>query len=173
MVVLAEYSFMLFYLHKFGPIFLFTALILGVVGLPIPDEFLLIGAGYLVAHQKLNMAATVFAAFFGSLCGITISYFLGRLVGKWVVKKYGNVLNITEKKINKVKLWFIKIGRWLLVVGYFIPLFRHLSGFVAGGAKMDYKFFALYAYSGAILWCLTFLSIGYFFDSIGTQLFQK
>jgi membrane protein DedA with SNARE-associated domain len=171
--LLASYSFILFYLYKIGPFFLFLALVLGIVGLPFPDELLLVGAGYLVAHQKLNLFVTVFFALAGSICGITISYLLGRLIGNWIVKKYGTTLNLTEKKIATAQGWFAQIGKWILVVGYFIPLFRHLVGFVAGGSKLGYKDFALFAYSGAVIWCATFLGIGYFFHPFVARLFGK
>lgn len=173
LTLLADYSYILFYLYKIGPFFLFLTLVLGVIGVPFPDEFLLIGAGYLVAYQKLNATTTLIAAISGSICGITISYLFGRLIGKWMIKKYGGALRITDEKIIRTQSWFAHIGKWVLVIGYFIPLFRHLFGFVAGGAKMNYKQFALYAYAGAIIWSLTFLSIGYFFHTFFVQLFRK
>ncbi len=174
MSLLAIYiPFIFDYLVQIGPIFLFLALVLGIVGLPVPDELLLIGAGYLVAHQKLHMGYTVLAALTGSMIGITVSYLLGRLVGHWLIKRYGPTLNITPEKVDLVHNWFRKLGKWLLILGYYIPLFRHLVGFVAGGAKMEYKTFALFAYVGAILWALIFLSIGYYTHSTVNEMAKK
>jgi membrane protein DedA with SNARE-associated domain len=168
------YFLIFFYriLYKVGPFFLFLSLVLGVVGFPIPDELLLIGAGYLVAHQKINVFTTVACAILGSILGITISYFIGRLIGNWILKKFGPTLNITPEKIKITKSWFSRIGKWILIIGYFIPLFRHLVGFIAGGAKLNFKDFALFAYTGAVIWSLTFLSIGYFFNEWFTGLFK-
>lgn len=170
--MLLQTSVILFYLYKIGPFFLFIALLLGIVGLPIPDEILLMSAGYLIAHQKLNLFYTLVAAISGSIVGITISYLLGRLVGKWVLKKYGKALHLTEEKIQVAHTWFERFGKWILVIGYYIPLFRHVFGFVAGGANLDYKNFALFAYSGALIWCLTFLGIGYYFPDYIKSLFS-
>ena len=50
----------------------------GLVGIPVPDEMLLMLAGYLVFKGGLNGPAAAMAAFLGSSCGITITYFLGR-----------------------------------------------------------------------------------------------
>ena len=160
-------------LYQIGPFFLFIALVLGIVGLPIPDELLLIGSGYLVAHQKLNLIPTLAAAIFGSICGITISYFLGRLIGFFLIKRYGKRLNITEEKVETAKSWFSSIGKWILMIGYFIPLFRHVIGFVAGVMKLPFQYFALYAYSGAIIWSVGFFSLGFFFFNWFTGLFGK
>jgi membrane protein DedA with SNARE-associated domain len=169
-------SFLTFFYHalyKFGPIALFFSLLLGIVGIPLPDELLLIGAGSLAAHQKINLFTTLLAAILGSICGITISYFLGRLVGNWLVKHYGARIHLTPERITRVKSWFSHIGKWLLIIGYFIPIFRHLFGFVAGGAKLNFKVFALFAYTGAIIWSIFFLSMGYFFNEWFTGLIKK
>jgi len=156
-----------------GPIFLFFALALGIVGLPIPDETLLLGAGILAAHHKINVPFTITSAILGSITGITISYFLGRLAGRFIIKKYGTALGITQEKVSKVYLWYRKLGKWILTIGYYVPLLRHLAGFVAGGAKLDFRYFAMYAYTGAVIWTMTFFSIGYFFPSLLKFMFHK
>jgi len=161
-----------YYLYKIGPLFLFCALLFGIVGLPIPDEFLLISSGYLVAHQKLNLFSTLLAALFGSACGITISYFLGRLVGKWVIRKWGATLNITEEKVKKANEMIYQIGKWILIIGYFIPVFRHVVGFAAGIARLNFKYFALFAYTGAVIWSMLFFGLGYFFPDWFKGLFS-
>lgn len=149
-------------LHKFGPLFIFVALALGIVGLPIPDEVLLLSTGLLIAQNKLNPVAAGLAALFGSITGITASYLIGRWAGPKVVKKFGKYINVSEEKLLTVNKWFLRIGKWLLLIGYFIPLFRHLVGLVAGGTKLNFKVFALFAYVGAFFWVLIFLSIGYY-----------
>jgi len=49
-----------------------------------------------------------------------------------------------------------------LMFGYFIPGVRHVSAIAAGSADFTYPQFARFAYPGAVLWCTTFLSAGYF-----------
>lgn len=151
------------YLYKFGAIFIFFALMFGVIGLPVPDEILTIGSGYLIKQGYINPVFTVLATCAGTMSGITVSYMLGRWAGPKFVKKFGSKIHITEKRVEIVKKWFTRLGKWVLMVGYFIPFFRHVVGFVAGATKVDYKIFALYAYSGAIIWSITFLLIGYYF----------
>jgi membrane protein DedA with SNARE-associated domain len=167
------YNFFISFLYKYGAIFLFVSLMVGIVGLPIPDEILLIGAGYLMAHQKLNIAATIFCAVLGSMCGITVSYLFGRWIGGWMIRKFGKTLRITPERIALTQIMFDKIGKWLLIIAYFVPLLRHIVGFVAGGAKVNFKHFALFAFAGAVIWSLTFLGIGYFFNDWFKHIFNK
>lgn len=64
--------------------------------------------------------------------------------------------------MSRVNAWFDRTGRWSLLVGYFIPGVRHLAGFVAGASKLRFPEFALFAYTGAFVWSVTFVAIGYF-----------
>lgn len=45
--------------------------------------------------------------------------------------------------------------------GYFLTGFRHLVGVVAGATKRKITAFALFAQSGAQIWSLTLISLGY------------
>jgi membrane protein DedA with SNARE-associated domain len=149
-------------LLHYGSFVLFVLLMLGIIALPIPEETLMVFAGALMDKGVLLIPLTIFAAIAGSICGITVSYFLGRTGGSFLVHRYGNWIGITEKRLDKAKSWFNHFGKWALFIGYFIPGLRHFTGFSAGAAEIDYRQFALFAYSGAIVWVSTFLSIGYF-----------
>ncbi len=46
--------------------------------------------------------------------------------------------------------------------GYFIPGVRHLTAYAAGMSDLEAPQFALFAYTGAVLWVSAFLSLGYF-----------
>ena len=153
------------WLLEYGSISLFLLLALGIVAIPIPDETLMVIAGTLMASGHLMITPTVLAAFGGSVCGITTSYVLGHTVGIYFIHKYGPWLGIKEKSLENVHVWFERYGKWTLFVGYFIPGVRHFSGFVAGESALEYKNFALFAYSGALLWVSTFLAFGYFFGN--------
>lgn len=148
-------------LLQYGSIALFVLLALGIVIFPIPEESLLIAAGFLIAKGKLLMIFTVPAAYLGSACGITASYAIGRTAGSFIVKKYGRWIGLTHKKTIRVEQWFQRFGVWTLFFGYFILGVRHITGYVAGTLRLQYSLFALFAYSGLIIWCTAFLLIGY------------
>jgi membrane protein DedA with SNARE-associated domain len=71
--------------HHGYPI-IFVLLLLGIFGLPIPDEFLLAFAGALISKGRLHFVPTILSATLGSMCGITLSYVLGRTAGIHLVK---------------------------------------------------------------------------------------
>jgi membrane protein DedA with SNARE-associated domain len=160
---------LLILLTQYGSILLFFLLLLGIVGLPIPDETLMILAGVLMSQGDLPIASTLIAAYAGSLCGITLSYILGKTAGAYLLHKYQTWIGITEEHLELVR----RYGKWALFFGYFIPGVRHISGLSFGIAEGSYKQFALFAYSGAFLWTSLCLSIGYFFSPYAIALVES
>lgn len=150
------------WLLQYGGIILFLLLALGIVGLPIPDESLMLLAGFLMAQGKLAIISTSLFALAGSIVGISLSYALGYYAGPWIFHKYGKKLKITEERLEKAHQWFGRIGKWTLFIGYFFPVIRHLTGLIAGSTRLSVNKFMLFAYTGALVWCLSFLSLGYF-----------
>jgi len=140
---------------------IFSLLVFGIVGLPVPDEWLLTFSGYLVFKQTLAFLPTFAAAFLGSACGITVSYLLGRILDTYVLVKYGRFFHLTPERLARVHSSFERRGRWTLLVGYFIPGVRHLTGYVAGASGLTFSNFALFAYTGAFCWAAVFITLGY------------
>src|SRR3984893_13149455 len=146
----------------YGSVSLFFLMMLGIVGLPIPDETLLVFSGYLIFTHTLNPLFTFSMALLGSITGITISYFLGRIYGLKLIHKYGRYFHFTPERFQKVHNWFERAGRWSLFFGYYIAGVRHLTAMVAGASALEDPVFAGLAYSGSFTSVLTFLSLGYF-----------
>jgi membrane protein DedA with SNARE-associated domain len=141
---------------------IFVLLLLGVVGLPIPDETILVYCGYLIYKGTLHAVPAYFTAMVGSWCGISLSYTIGRTLGTGAVSRYGKRLHLTEDRLAKEHQWFNRVGHWALAIGYFIAGLRHLTAIVAGMSRLEFSSFAAYAWSGGAVWVLTFLLLGYF-----------
>lgn len=150
------------WLMQYGSFALFILLGMGIFGLPVPEETLMILAGILMTTGDLAIAPAILAAYLGTVCGITISYLLGRTAGRAIINKYGKWLHINLQIPHQKPIWLTNASKWILLIGYLIPGLRHFTGIFAGSAAMLFKEFALFAYTGAILWVLLYLSIGYF-----------
>lgn len=71
----------LVWIHNYEYLCIVMLLMLGIIGLPIPDETLLLFVGYLSFNGELSLPISLLSAMLGSVCGITISYGLGHLLG--------------------------------------------------------------------------------------------
>jgi membrane protein DedA with SNARE-associated domain len=137
------------WISQYGYPAVFCLLMLGIVGLPVPDETLLAFTGYLVFSHHLQAVPAFITVLLGTMCGITVSYTLGRTFGLALIHRFGKYVHLTEERLAKAHRFFERVGHWSLTFGYFVP-------------GMEPRIFALFAYLGALLWASTFLSIGYF-----------
>jgi membrane protein DedA with SNARE-associated domain len=158
---------------RYGYAGIFSLLVLGIIGLPVPDEWLLTFAGYLVFKDHLRLFPTLAAAALGSMCGITVSYGLGRSVGLFVIRRYGRFFHITSEELDEVHAWFDRFGTWALLIGYFIPGVRHLTAVIAGTSRLRLLLFSLFAYPGALVWSATFIGLGYYFGEQWSQVLAE
>jgi membrane protein DedA with SNARE-associated domain len=96
------------------------------------------------------------------MTGISISYMIGRSAGLMFVNRFGHYVGITPQRLERTTEWFHRVGKWGLLLGYFVPGVRHLTALVAGSSKVRFPVFILFAGSGALLWSSLFLTLGYF-----------
>ena len=146
---------------EYGYWAIFVLLMVGIVGIPIPDETLLLLSGYLVSQGKLQFQLTIATAFFGSACGISLSYFFGWWMGPSIVLRCERLFHLQPGALDRAKSWYQKKGKYALFFGYYIPGVRHLTALLAGSARLPFPTFGLFAYSRGFVWALTFIGLGY------------
>lgn len=149
------------WLAQYGSFALFLLLGMGIFGLPVPEEPLLVLSGFLMHTGDLPIVPSILAAYLGVICGITSSYVLGRIAGYTMIKKYGKWLYAKPQNLDETS-GFTLMSKWILCMGYLIPGVRHFTGLFAGSAAMYFGEFAFFAYTGAAFWIILYLSIGYF-----------
>jgi membrane protein DedA with SNARE-associated domain len=149
------------YLTQYGYIALFILLALGILGVPVPDETLIAAFGGMVAQGHFHFASALVVTFTGSMTGMMISYTIGRKVGKPLLDRYGKWVRLTPNRLKSAEAWFNRYGSWSIIFGYFVPGLRHLSAYMAGISKLPLGRYLIYAASGALVFCTTFLLIGH------------
>jgi membrane protein DedA with SNARE-associated domain len=159
-----------YFLANYGYFAIFFLLMLGIVGPLIPDDTILVLSGLAVHRGQLNLAATIAVAYAGSLCGITLSYMLGRTGAVFVLKRIPPVGRWLDRHLPHVEKWFEQYGKWTLFFGYFLAGVRHFTALAAGMGNVRPRTFALYAYPGGFAWVSCFIAIGYFLGAEWDQL---
>ncbi len=155
------------WIGQYGYLGIFSSLVLGIVGLPIPDEFLLILSGYFVFKNVLSWAPTVAVAILGTFCGILASYSLGRVSGN-CIHRFDS-----RGRLQMVRRFFEKFGRWTLVFGYLIPGVRNVAGLSAGASRLKLASFAPFAFAGAVISSVICVTFGYIFGPQAEWMFRS
>jgi membrane protein DedA with SNARE-associated domain len=150
------------FLAHYGYLAIFALLMLGIVGPLIPDETILVLSGIAVHRGQLALGTTIAVGFAGSLCGITLSYVLGRTGAIYALERYPPLNRWVGRHLPQVETWFQRYGKWTLFFGYFIAGVRHFTALAAGMSKVKARTFAAYAYPGGLVWVVCFISIGYY-----------
>lgn len=142
------------WLMLYGSFALFILLGMGIFGLPVPEETVLILAGISIKNGELAILPAFLAAYLGTILGITVSYLLGRMAGYSFLSEYGRFF----PKLKRLET----LSKWALLIGYLIPGLRHFTGIFAGFESIKFREFALWSYSGAFFWISLYLLIGFF-----------
>lgn len=145
---------------QFGYPALFFALWLGIVGMPIPDEVIVLSAGILTSLRYLSFVPAFIATYLGVVSGLSLGYVLGRALGapalQWISKKKG-----MSKHVDRAQVLLEKYGSYALCISYFLPVVRHVVPYLVGIGKMTFRRYAMFSYTTGFVWTLVLFIVGY------------
>lgn len=150
-------------ISNYGTLGLYLYFVFDTMGVFLPSKSILTFIGVLVGRGVFGFTPVVLTAVLGSLTGVSISYLVGKNVGKPVAEKYGRMIGVTPGRLLKAEKWFDKYGSPVIVFAYFIPGLRHVSPYISGITRLPYWKVILFSAIGAFLWVLTFVNLGRLF----------
>lgn len=153
-------AILLSFMNEYGYLVLFLSLVLGIIALPVPMEAMMGYAGFLAFQGQLNWIGCIIAATSGCVVGMIITYFIGAKLGMPFFEKYGPQLRFRPEKIQSTSLWFNKYGNKLLIIVFFIPVVRHITGYFLGITRLPFRVFSIYLFLGSFLWVSSFILLG-------------
>ncbi|HET8673065.1 MAG TPA: bifunctional DedA family/phosphatase PAP2 family protein [Thermoleophilaceae bacterium] len=133
------------------------------IGLVAPGEFTVILGGVIAGQGAINIFILIGIVWACTLSGDTVSFFLGRRLGRAFLEKHGPKLRITPERLAQVDEHFKRRGGATVLVGRFIGFVRPIAPFLAGSSQMEYRRFLPYSVLGTGLWGPGFCLLGYVF----------
>lgn len=149
-------------ISSYGYAGLYLYFLFDTMGVFLPSKSILTLIGVLVGRGVLGFTPVVITAVSGSLTGVSISYFIGKNIGKPAAEKYGRYIRMTPEKLLKAEKWFAKYGAAVIVFAYFVPGLRHITPYLSGITRLPYWKVMLFSAIGAFLWVNTFVYLGRF-----------
>lgn len=128
---------------------------------PIPSEVILPLAGVAVGQGQFTFVLAVLAATLGSVLGALIIYWLARTGGRPLLLRYGRVLRLSERDLDRADGWFDQHGAWIVVGGRLIPGVRSLVSVPAGLSEMPVLRFAALTALGSAVWNSALIGVGW------------
>lgn len=141
---------------------LFATMVKGMVEKPIPDEITVMTLGAQVAHIDLHVWLAFFSVYAGVSMVLSTGYIAGVLIGSPIIHWLRKRKIIPSGQERTREAWNRYMG-WMLCLGFFFPVVRHLVPFVVGAARLPVRVFCLYFFPSSILWSFHYYLAGYLF----------
>ena len=143
----------------------------GLVVTPfLPGDSLLFAAGALAATDALSLRILVPILIVAAVVGDAVNYAVGRRLARSFlddVPDSGWIYRVVKRDhVRRAHDFFEHHGGKAVILARFVPIVRTFVPFVAGGANMTYRTFAVYNVTGAILWVGICVGAGYLFGNI-------
>lgn len=136
-------------------------LVLGNMGVPVPEETALIVAGYLVWQGHLRLPIVFVVSVVSAVAGDNVGYWLGRRYGQTAVERVARWAAVDTERINAMRRFVARHGALAVFVGRFIPGLRFLAGPLTGASGLDFRAFFLANVFGAAVFVPYAVGLGY------------
>lgn len=162
---------MLHWLHEllphiphYGYVLVFIVAFLNNLGVPLPGETILVGAGFVLGRTGHSLwppiVAGTMACFLGGIC----AFWLGRRLGLAGLEKI-RWLHLTTEHLQWPEQFFKRHGAKTVLIARFIFLFPPVvPNLLAGMSKMPWRTFLFYNLTGSTAYSTTYILLGYFFE---------
>jgi membrane-associated protein len=137
----------------------------GLVIFPfLPGDSLLFIAGAFCATGAMNSVLLSSLLILAAVSGNTVNYMIGRAIGNKAFTH--NYRWLDRAALQKTHTFFELHGGKTIVLARWLPVVRTFAPFVAGVSQMGWLQFQLFNVSGAVLWVVGLITLGYHFGGI-------
>lgn len=140
---------------------IFTAVILGNLGLPVPEETVLALGGFLAHRGELHLPTVIVVGVLAAIVGDNIGYWLGHRYGRSTLERYGRHIWVSAERLEKVSAFIGRYGGLAVFAARFVPGARFLAGPIAGAMRMHPPTFIVANTLGALLYVPYAVGLGY------------
>lgn len=149
-----------------------VALVIEGLGLPFPGDAVMAFYGVAAAEHSLSFWGVVLASVAGYMIGTTTSYTVSYAFGGRMMEAVAQWPWFSQRSMRRTTNLLARYGPLLLIPGRFLPGVRSGSSYVAGLAKMEFQPFFIYTGVSAVIWCATWVGVGYWFGENLTAILQ-
>ena len=141
---------------------LLGVLLLCGLGLPIPEDIILVTAGMVAAEDGQSWVSATALMYAGVLIGDSFIFLLGRRWGSELLKHRWILRMLSPEKQEKVAQLFHRYGSAVFFVARFLPGLRAPVFWTAGAMRASYVRFVLFDGVAALISVPVFVWLGHF-----------
>ena len=146
----------------------FGLIYVSAFGAPIPEEVVLLLAGYLAYLGFMDFWTTVILLSSSIVVADFSGYVLGRYAGDFMYEKVLGRFEFTRELLEKAKKYIDRFGVKVIFLTRPISGVRFVVPIMMGHFRMNAKKFVAYDFAAALPYSLIMISLSYYFGSIFT-----
>jgi membrane protein DedA with SNARE-associated domain len=154
-------GFLTLFVEHWGYAAVSAIVLLGSVGLPVPEETILTLAGYLVWRGDLSLPLVVVVGVVSASLGDNIGYWVGRRFGSDALRRYRTRLWLAPAALDAGERFLRTHGAPAIFVARFIPGLRFTAGPISGISRVSAIRFFIANVLGAMCYVPAVVGIGY------------
>lgn len=136
-------------------------LLLGAVGLPLPDGIATTIAGSLAAQGRMSWLWAGVIAVTASVVGDAVGYGLGHVLGRELIERRG-WFGFTAARRVRVETLFVQWGSLtVFITRTFVSYLSSIANLFAGMSRYGIMRFLVIAAAGRVVWTAAYLGLGY------------
>lgn len=144
-----------------GYLAIFVVVILGNMGIPLPEETILILGGYLVWQGDLRLSLVLAVGIVSAVVGDNLGYWFGREYGQGTIERYSHWVLGNSKRLESMRGFVTRYGSLGVFAARFLPGLRFLAGPLAGATGLRPLAFFVANVLGAALYVPVVVGLGY------------
>jgi membrane protein DedA with SNARE-associated domain len=148
-------------IDHWGYVAIFVVVVLGNVGLPLPEETILALAGYLVWRGDLSLLPVLGVGVVSAVVGDNLGYWLGRRYGRTALPRYARWVLGHPERLGSMEAFVERRGPFAVFIARFVPGIRFMAGPLAGGLGLRFAPFFAANVAGALVYVPVMVAAGY------------
>ena len=149
------------WLSTWGYLGVFICVFFGNLGIPVPEETVLLAAGFLAGRGDLSLEPLYLIGIGSAVTGDCCGFFFGRTGGQRLFDQLAQRFTFVRARYERLRTFFEIHGSKAVFMARFIAGARFMAGPMAGAAGMSFLRFLGWNVSGALIWCSLMITLGY------------
>lgn len=148
-----------------GYLGVFICVFVGNLGVPVPEESVVLAAGFLAGQGILDIKLVYAVVVLSAIAGDSSGYLIGRTGGQRLIERLSRSFRFIRRRYDGFKTFFDAHGTKAVFMARFITGLRFMAGPMAGAAGMRFSQFLRWNVMGALAWCSIMVAGGYLVGS--------
>lgn len=140
---------------------IFAFVFAGNLGVPLPEETVLLVAGFLAGRNELDLRTVYLVGITSAIAGDCCGFMVGRTGGQRLFERLAGRFRFIRHRYERLQAFFHAHGSKAVFMARFITGARFMAGPMAGAAGMKFWRFLGWNMLGALIWCSLVITVGY------------